>query len=46
MKTLQRLEAAAEKYSGKQTSLKCLQILKDYKSEQNPLKLIEEAHFW
>ena len=41
LKTLQRLEAAAEICPGKQTFLKCQKILKDYKFEQNPLKMLK-----
>ena len=41
LKTLQRLEAAAEMCSGKQKFLKCQKILKDYKFKQNPLKMLK-----
>ena len=41
LKTLQRLEAATEKCSGKYMLLKCRNILKDYKSECNPLKMLK-----
>ena len=47
MKTLknwQQLEAATEKGSGKKMFLKCREILKDYKFEHNPLKMLK-AHF-
>ena len=36
LKTSQQLEAATEKCSGKQTFLKCPEILKDYKSVRYP----------
>ena len=41
LKTLQRLEAASELCSGNYTFLKCQKILKDHKSEQNPLKMLK-----
>ena len=44
-KPYQRLEAAAEKCSGKYKFLKCRKILKDYKSEQNPLKMLKGVLF-
>ena len=43
-KTLQHVEAAPEKGSGKQRFQKCRGILKDYKSDCNPLKM-HKAHF-
>ena len=46
LKTLQRLEAANKKGFRKYMFLKCRAILKDYKSEQNPLKMLKGAHFW
>ena len=45
LKILQRLEAAAEECSGKCAFLKCQEILKNYKSERNPLKRLEEVNF-
>ena len=45
-KPLQRLEAAAKKCSGKKKFLQCQKILKDYKSEQNPLKILKGVLFW
>ena len=45
-KSLQRLEAAAKKCSGKKKFLQCQKILKDYKSEQNPLKILKGVLFW
>ena len=44
-KPYQQLEAAAEKCSGKYKFLKCRKILKDYKSEQNPLKMLKGVLF-
>ena len=44
LKTLQQLEAATEKGSGKQRFQKSQEILKNYKSEHNPLKMLK-AHF-
>ena len=44
-KPFQRLEVAAEKCFGKKTFLKCGKILKDYKSEQNPLKILKRVLF-
>ena len=40
-KPLQRLEAAAKKCYGKKKFLQCQKILKDYKSERNPLKILK-----
>ena len=45
LKILQQLEAATEKGFGKKMFQKCWEILKDYKSERNPLKIIK-ARFW
>ena len=45
-KPLQRLEAAAKKCSGKKKFLQCQKILKDYKSERNPLKILKGVLFW
>ena len=45
LKTLQRLEAANEKDSGKKMFQKCREILKDYKYEHNPFKDVFKAHF-
>ena len=41
LKTLQQLQAATEKGSGKQMFLKSQEILKDFKSERNPLKMLK-----
>ena len=46
LKTMQRLEAAAKKCSGKKKFLQCEKILEDYKSERNPLKILKGVHFW
>ena len=46
LKALQRLELTAEKYSKKKMFLKCREALKNYKSEQNLLKILKVAHFW
>ena len=45
-KPLQQLEAAAKKFCGKNTFLKCRKILKDYKSERNPLKILKGVVFF
>ena len=45
-KPLQRLEAAAKKCYGKKKFLQCQKILKDYKSERNPLKILKGVLFW
>ena len=45
LKTLQQLEAANEKDSGKKIFQKCREILKDYKYEHNPFKDVFKAHF-
>ena len=44
LKTSHQSEAASEKASEKKIFLKYREILKDYKSERNPLKMLE-AHF-
>ena len=46
LKTLELLEAVAERCSGKKTFLKCRKILKDYKCERNPLKMLKGTCFW
>ena len=46
LKTLQELEAATKEGFGKKMFLKCREILKDYKSNQNPLKMFKGTHFW
>ena len=46
LKTLQELEAATKEGFGKKMFLKCREILKDYKSDQNPLKMFKGTHFW
>ena len=45
LKTLSTVRTAAEKCSGKYKFLKCRKILKDYKSEQNPLKMLKGVLF-
>ena len=45
-KPLQRLEAAAKKCSWKKKFLQCQKILKDYKNEQNPLKILKGVLFF
>ena len=45
LKTLQQLEAATEKGSGKQRFQKGQEILKDYESKRNPLKMLK-AHIF
>ena len=42
---MQQLEAAAKKCSGKKKFLQCQKILKDYKSERNPLKILKGVLF-
>ena len=42
---MQQLEAAAKKFSGKKKFLQCQKILKDYKSERNPLKILKGVLF-
>ena len=46
LKTLQELEAATKEGFGKKMFLKWREILKDYKSDQNPLKMFKGTHFW
>ena len=41
LKTLQQVEVITEKGSGKQSFQKCREILKDYKSKRNPLKMLK-----
>ena len=45
LKTWQQLEVATEKGSWKQMFLKYREILKDYKSNRNPLKMLK-THFF
>ena len=44
LKTLQRLETVTEKCSGEKTFLNIWEILKNYKSDRNPLNMLEGAH--
>ena len=46
LKTLPRLEAPTERPSGKQTFLKCREIMKDCESEHNTLKILKGTNFW
>ena len=43
---LQQLEGVAKKCSGKKKFLQCQKILKDYKTERNPLKILKRVLFW